>query len=138
MHRTIPECPKHRAEFDRECRDLGMHPLMRASVGIDALLSLAPPDGSYAKLLAIFANEAANGAALLVDAWLPMTNAPPHDRLLDGPANQPHVIGMDAEGSVGEARNFDGAWYWVDGGGKAELTGYQPLPAPCRVPMGTA
>lgn len=137
MHRTLPECPRHRAEFDRECRDLGMHPLMRASVGIDALLSLAPPDGSYAKLLAIFANEAANGAALLDDAWLPIANAPRHDRARDGSSNQPHVIGMDGEGRVAEARHYDGDWYWCDGG-EAALVAYQPMPAPRRVPMGSA
>lgn len=137
MHRSIPECPEHRAEFDRECRSLGMHPLMRASVGIDALLSLAPPEGSYAKLLAIFANEAANGAVLLDDAWLPIANAPRHDRHRDGSTNQPRVIGMDAQGRVGEARDYDGTWYWADGG-EAGLTQYQPMPSPRRVPAGPA
>ncbi|MGU3286506.1 hypothetical protein [Methylobacterium mesophilicum] len=68
-----------------------------------------------------------DGAA--ASEWRPIESARRHDRHRDGSTNQPSVIGTDGR-RVGEARHWDGDWYWARTGERVALTAWQTLPAP--------
>lgn len=60
----LPEDPEERAMFDQFCRRLG-GPLRAVASGLSAASAMAPQQGSYAKMLAIYANEVAKAADAL-------------------------------------------------------------------------
>lgn len=57
----LPEDPAERREFDRAVTIYG-DPLRAMAATLSVWAQMAPEDGSYGKLLAIFANEAMKAA----------------------------------------------------------------------------